>query len=81
MSELDDLADIADQNAFWRGNGNHIPRGGRKPSVVCGSPDHMKGENVRVYRKGKNGKIRTVCKLCDKVRKRGPRYSAEGYPL
>jgi hypothetical protein len=80
MSELDDLADIADQNAFGRGNGNYIPRGGRKPSVACGSPEHMKGENIRAY-KGRNGKIRTVCKLCDKARRRGPGYSAEGYPL
>lgn len=74
MSELDDLGDIADASTF--GVGGTLSkfgacRGGRHRNARCGSPDHMKGDNIRVYRKGKNGKLRTVCKLCDAVRRKG----------
>lgn len=83
MSVLEDLAEIAEQSAFGRGQGNLTPRGGCRPAAHgrCGSPDHMKGANIRIYAvKGK--KTRTVCKLCDKARKSGkPRYGAENYPL
>jgi hypothetical protein len=84
MSELDDLGEIADASAFGTGGALSkfgVCRGGRNRAARCGSPDHMKGDNIRVYRKGKNGKLRTVCKLCDAARRKKPTYGAEGYPL
>jgi hypothetical protein len=71
MSELDELGEIALQNAFgYSAGANRSGIPGRKPrQVACGSPDHMQGENIRVYRQ--KNKIRTVCKLCDKARRRG----------
>lgn len=82
MSDLDDLGDIADQTAFGRGRSRHgAPSRGHRPHLArCNSPDHMKGENIRIYAvKGK--KTRAVCKLCDKARKQKTTYSAQGYPL
>lgn len=81
MSDLDDLGDIADQCHFGGGQlvGRQVALRPRPP--MCNSPDHMAPGNVRLYRKGRNGKFRTVCKLCDAVRKPRPRYSADGYPL
>lgn len=85
MSALDDLGDIADQCAYGTSQGGLAQRNiGKKPATMrCGSPDHMKGENIRVYRRSKNGKLRTVCRLCDRLRRGGgkARYGALEYPL
>lgn len=72
MTELEELAEIGDQLTFGTGRmpvGHHFHRPAQSPR--CGSPDHMKGPNVRVYRKGRNGKLRTVCRLCDALRRKG----------
>jgi hypothetical protein len=84
MSEIDDLGEIADQCAMSAsGLSLGVFKQGHRPRQIrCGSPAHMSGENVRIYRAGKNGKLRTICKLCDKARKSGrPTDSAQGYPL
>lgn len=83
MSDIEDLGDIADQCAYGTGQGGLAQRCiGKKPQLKrCGSPDHMKGENIRVFRKGKNGKWRTACKLCEAARRSKPAYGALEYPL
>lgn len=87
MSELEDLADIAEQTAFGTGrmaDNHHHHRPAIERHARCCSPDHMKGANIRVYAvKGK--KTRAVCKLCDKARRSAraarPHYNMQGYPL
>ncbi len=83
MSDLDDLGDIADQLSFGTGRGGLSPRNiGRRPHIaVCNSPDHMKGSNVRLFRKRAGGKFHRACKLCEQLRREKATYSAQGYPL
>lgn len=76
MSELEDLGDIADACALGTELHAQPIYGAHRPARSrCGSPDHMRGQNLRVYRKG--NKIRTVCKLCDKLRRRSDIGSLE----
>jgi hypothetical protein len=70
MSDLDDLAEIAEANAFGFGGLaiNGAPRQGHRPSNgTCGSGHPMTEENTRRYR-DKRGRIRRVCRACDKAR-------------
>lgn len=63
MSEIDDLGDIADQCSLsTSGLGLLAKHNRKKPHMArCGSPEHMKGPNVRVqHRKGH--KIEAACK-------------------
>lgn len=67
MSDLEDLAEIAEQNAYgFRGlDSNGSPR--RPWSETCGAGHLMTEENTRLYR-DKRGRIRRVCRQCDRSR-------------
>lgn len=70
MSDLEDLGEIAEQTAFGTGRmpkGHHSHRPAARPR--CGSPDHLEGKNIRISRK-KNGRVRLLCRLCDRERRR-----------
>lgn len=70
MTDLEDLADIAEVNAFgFHGLADHGARrqGGRPHSEACGAGHPWTVPNTR-WHKDKRGRIRRVCRACDKIR-------------
>ena len=70
MTDLEDLAEIAEASAFgFHGLTDHgALRQGRKPfSEACGAGHPWTVTNTR-WHKDKRGRNRRVCRACDKIR-------------
>jgi hypothetical protein len=71
MSELEELEEIAEANAFgFHGLAPHgAPRhGGKEPTEACGAGHPWTQETTRRY--FHRGRWRRVCRVCDKLRAR-----------
>lgn len=69
MTDLEDLAEIAEQSAFgFRGLADHgaVRQPRNPPHETCGA-GHPREGNTRAYR-DKRGRLRRVCRICDKER-------------
>jgi hypothetical protein len=70
MSDLDDLAEIADNSTFGvsrRLSISGAPRTGPKPGPTCKSGHPRNAENTRTRKRGK-GFVR-VCRVCVRLRR------------
>jgi len=78
VTDLEELGEIADQMAVGH-SGLSMKHIGKRPAMrCCGSPDHMKGANVRTFRNTATGKVRRSCRLCEQLRRRSRSHQTEG---
>lgn len=65
MSDLDDLAEIAETNCFGFHGIHHPAMGGNRPKEFCAAGHLWTPETTR-YRKGSRGRVR-ICRICVKI--------------
>jgi hypothetical protein len=86
LSEIDKLTELAEQGAFGNGRLSSAgPRMRRMWQETCKQGHPHTPETTRLY-KDKRGRLRRVCRICDRTARRVKRqakaiYSAERYPL